>query len=77
MADEQTAARLADVDERWAAVKSDEREAWLLWGKRAAPWENAPDYAERILKGDPKLTLEGARTIAVVFRAAYDELVTR
>lgn len=64
-----------EVDDRWCAVNPDEREAWLRFGTRPAPWENAPDFAERILKGDPNLTLQNAATLTVVFRSAYDSLV--
>jgi hypothetical protein len=71
-----TQARLAatEVEERWAAIAPSEREAFLRFGTKAAPWESVPDYAERILKADPKITLAGARTVAVIFRCAYNEL---
>lgn len=62
------------VEERWAAIGPDEREAFLLFGTKAAPWESPPDYAARILKADPNVSLAGARIIASIFRVAYDEL---
>jgi hypothetical protein len=76
MSDLQTRLDAAWVDERWAAITPSEREAFLRFGTKAAPWESTPDYAERILKSDPKITLDGARIITAVFRAAYDESVT-
>ena len=65
-----------EVAERWAAIQPAEREAFLRFGTKAAPWESPPDYAARILKSDPKITLDGARIVATIFRAAYDGLVT-
>lgn len=65
-----------EVDARWNAVEWHEREAWLRYGWRAAPWEDAPTFAARILKGDSKLTLANAAKLVVIFRAAYDSMVT-
>lgn len=70
------AERLAEIEERWNAVKPTEREAFLLYGTKAAPGESPSDYAERILKADLKISLEGARVVSRIFRAAYNELVT-
>ena len=56
-----------EVAARWDAVEWYEREAWLRFGWRAAPWERAPDFAARILKADRKLTLERAAKPVVDF----------
>ena len=62
------------VTERWDAMTHDEREALMRYGPKKAPWESVPDVARRILKTDPKLSLEGVRIIDAIFRVAYDTL---
>lgn len=62
------------VEERWSALSSDDREALMRFGHRPAPWERTPDTARRILVGDPKVTLDGVKAIDAIFRAAYNEL---
>jgi hypothetical protein len=64
------------VAERWEAFTADEREALMRFGHRQAPWEAVPDTARRLLLTDPKVSLEGVRTIDAIFRAAYAEMVT-
>lgn len=64
------------VAERWEAFTADEREALIRFGSRPAPWESVPDTAHRLLKTDPQISLEGAATVATIFRAAYAELAS-
>lgn len=49
--------------------------AFLRFGICPAPWEdNAPDYAQRILKADRRITLEGQASLVKIFRVAYEAL---
>jgi hypothetical protein len=65
------------VDERLDALTPRERLALLRYGWRPAPWENPPDFAARILKRDPKITLANSRRLVAIFRAAYDAMVAK
>lgn len=65
------------IAERWDAVTPRERLAFMRYRYNKAPWESVPDYAERILKFDPKVTLEAGKAISAIFRAGYDGLVER
>jgi hypothetical protein len=67
---------IQEIAARWGAVLFVEREAFLRFGTRHAPWESTPAYAARILKADRNISLENAAKVAAVFRAAYDELAT-
>jgi hypothetical protein len=62
------------VEERWNAVTPRERLAWIMYGRNAASWESPPDYAERVLKFDPRISLSGGHALSAIFRAAYNEL---
>lgn len=44
---------------------------WIMNGSRPHPGETVPDYVDRITLMDAKLTVENARRLAVIFRAAY------
>jgi len=64
-----------EINERWLATTTEERDKFMRYGRRAAPDEAPPDFAARILKFDPKITLLNARRLVVIFRSAYNEMV--
>lgn len=77
MTDETERWGFGTITTRWEAIRNpSEREAFLRYGHGLAPWESIPDYVERILKADPKITLENAHRLQMIFRAAYSELAS-
>lgn len=64
------------VAERMAALTPLEQLAVLRHGWYKAPWEDVPDFAARILKRDPRITLASGAKVAAIFRAAYDALTS-
>lgn len=62
--------------ERWDAVEPHEREAFLRYGLNPAPWESPPAFAARILKADPKMSLDNGAKLAIIFRSAYESMVS-